>query len=172
MGDDRNRDSLVKFSSTVHERLLNSGQMRLVPLNTRRFALLLVAVVAVNATALLTQAQDGGASSGVTYSGGMSGQAILAVSTSVIMLTQLFKWSKVISDQRGPLMVLILALFGVAFWGWTTGDIGRATAFGYFAGWISVATSAAGVYGFTRSGPEAITSTTTPPSGAGASATN
>lgn len=111
-------------------------------------------------------------SSGVTYSGGMSGQAIMAVSASVVALTQLLKWGKIVSDQRGPLMVLILALVGVGFWGWTTGDITRATAFGYFAGWISVATSAAGIYGFTRSGPEAITATSTPPTGAGASATN
>lgn len=111
------------------------------------------------------------ASSSVTFSGGMSGQAILTVSASVVALTQLLKWGKVVSDQRGPLAVLVLALFGVAFWGWTTGDITRASAFGYFAGWITVATSAAGVYGFTRSGPEAITSTSTPPSGAGASTT-
>lgn len=111
-------------------------------------------------------------SSNVTYSGGMSGQAIVAVSASVVALTQLLKWGKIVSDQRGPLVVLVLALFGVGFWGWTTGDISRATAFGYFAGWISVATSAAGIYGFTRSGPEAITATSTPPAGAGASPTN
>lgn len=112
------------------------------------------------------------ASSSVTYSGGMSGQAIMAVSASIVALTQLLKWGKIVSDQRGPLVVLILALVGVGFWGWTTGDISRATAFGYFAGWISVATSAAGIYGFTRSGPEAITATSTPPTGAGASPTN
>lgn len=162
----------MKFSSKVQESLLDCMLMKLKPLNTRRFTAFVIAVIAVNAATLLTQAQDGGASSGVTYSGGMSGQAIITVSAAVIALTQLLKWSKVVSDQRGPLVVLILALFGVAFWGWTTGDIARATAFGYFAGWISVATSAAGVYGFTRSGPEAITSTTTPPSGAGASVTN
>ncbi len=102
----------------------------------------------------------------------MSGQAIMAVSASIVALTQLLKWGKIVSDQRGPLVVLVLALFGVGFWGWATGDISRATAFGYFAGWISVATSAAGIYGFTRSGPEAITATATPPAGAGASATD
>lgn len=146
--------------------------MILRPLNIWRFTALLGITLAVNAASLFAKAQDGGASSGVTYSGGMSGQAILTVSASVVALTQLMKWSKAVSDQRGPLVVLVLALFGVMFWGWTTGDIGRATAFGYFAGWIAVATSAAGVYGFTRSGPEAITSTATPPSGAGASLTN
>lgn len=141
------------------------------PLRMRRFLIFFIITLVVNAVAFLGHAQGSASTSGVTYSGGMSGQAILAVSTSVIMLTQLLKWSHIVSDQRGPLVVLILALFGVGFWGWTTGDVGRATAFGYFAGWISVATSAAGVYGFTRSGADAITATSKPPSGAGASPT-
>src|SRR6185369_7756436 len=121
---------------------------------TRRIiALLLIAAVVTNLCIVLVSAQDGGASSGVTYSGGMSGQAILTVSGSVVALTQILKWGKIVTDQRGPLAVLVLALFGVAFWGWSTGDISRASSFGYFAGWVAVATSAAGVYGFTRSGP-------------------
>lgn len=101
----------------------------------------------------------------------MNAEAILAVSAAVVALTQILKWGKIVTDQRGPLAVLILAMVGVGFWGWSTGDITRASAFGYFAGWISVATSAAGVYGFTRSGPESITATSTPPPGAGASPT-
>lgn len=113
------------------------------------------------------QGQLGGAVAG----GGMSGQAIITVSAAVVALTSLLKWTKIVSDKRGPIMVLVWAVIGVAFWGWTTGDFGRATAFAYFAGWIAVATSAAGVYGFTRSGPEAITATTSPPAGAGASPT-
>lgn len=103
--------------------------------------------------------------------GGMSGQAIITVSAAVVALTSLLKWTKIVDDKRGPIMVLVLALIGVGFWGWTTGDVSRATAFAYFAGWIAVATSAAGVYGFTRSGPEAITSTSSPPTGAGANPT-
>lgn len=141
------------------------------PLRARRFLAFLTVTLVVNAAAWISHAQDASPTSSVTYSGGMSGQAILTVSASIVALTQLLKWSKAVSDQRGPLAVLVLALIGVAFWGWTTGDIGRATAFGYFAGWISVATSAAGIYGFTRSGPDAITATTNPPAGAGASPT-
>lgn len=144
---------------------------KLSPLKPWRFLILVLVTVAVNANSVIALAQ-GEATTAVTASGGMSGQAILTVSASIVALTQLLKWSKVVSDQRGPLLVLALALFGVAFWGWATGDISRASAFGYFAGWISVATSAAGIYGFTRSGPESITSTSTPPSGAGASPTN
>lgn len=97
-------------------------------------------------------------------SGGMSGQAIIAVSASVVALTQLLKWG-FIPAKYGPISVLVLSLVGVIFWGWTTGDFGRASAFGYFAGWIAVATSAAGVYGFTRAGAEAISSAMPPPEG-------
>lgn len=101
-------------------------------------------------------------------SGGMSGQAIITVSAAVVALTQLLKFANVINDRRGPIGVLVLALAGVAFWGWTTGDFSRATAFAYFAGWIAVATSAAGVFGFTRAAPEAVTGTKSPPAPPGA----
>lgn len=104
--------------------------------------------------------------------GGMDGQAIITVSAAVVALTQLLKWGGVVTDRRGPLMVLALALVGVAFWGWSSGDFSRASAFGYFAGWIAVATSAAGVFGFTRSGPASVTATKEPPPGAGASPTD
>lgn len=104
-------------------------------------------------------------------SGGMSGQAIISVSAAVVALTQLLKWGFV-PDRFGPISVLLLSVLGVLFWGWTTGDLGRASAFGYFAGWISIATSAAGVFGFTRAGAEAVTNATAPPSGgAGGSTT-
>lgn len=63
--------------------------------------------------------------------GGMSGQAIVTVSAAVVALTQLLKFAGVINDRRGPIGVLLLALAGVMFWAWTTGDLGRATAFFY-----------------------------------------
>ncbi len=116
---------------------------------------------------LLQTPQPGGAVAG----GGMSGQAIIAVSAAVVALTQLIKWTNIVSDKRGPLAVLVLAAVGVTFWAWSTGDFTRATAFAYFAGWITVATSAAGIYGFTRSGAESVTATKAPPSGAGADPT-
>lgn len=138
----------------------------------RRFLIFIVVVALANTLALAVGAQDGGATSGVTYSGGMSGQAIITVSAAVVALTQLMKFANVINDRRGPIGVLVLAFLGVAFWGWSTGDFTRASAFGYFAGWIAVSTSAAGVFGFTRSAPEAVTATKTPPTGAGANPTN
>jgi len=46
-----------------------------------------------------------------------------------------------------------------------TGSIVDGTGASPFAGWVAVSTSAAGVYGFTRALPSAITSTTNPPAG-------
>lgn len=142
--------------------------IRLKPLTAIRVCLVLSVALIVNALSVLVSAQDGGASSGVTYSGGMSGQAIITVSASVVLLTQMLKWGKIVTDARGPIAVLILALIGVAFWGWSTGDFSRASSFGYFAGWLSVASSAAGVFGFTRAAPEAVTGTSSPPAPPGA----
>lgn len=100
----------------------------------------------------------------------MDAQAVIAVSAAVVALVQLFKWG-FIPDRFGPLAVLVLSAIGVGFWAWSQGDFTRATAFGYFAGWITIATSAAGIFGFTRAGAEAVTKTTSPPSGAGNSPT-
>ncbi|SRR6266496_615319 len=110
------------------------------------------------------------ATGGTEMSGGMSGQAIITVSAAVVALTQLAKWGFV-PDRWGPLAVIVLSILGVVFWGWSTGDFTRASAFGYFAGWIAVTTSAAGVFGFTRAGVEAVTKAIPPPSGAGANPT-
>lgn len=101
----------------------------------------------------------------------MNGQAIIAVSASVVALVQLAKWAA-LPDKWGPAGVLLLSLIGVAFWGWSTGDVTRASAFGYFAGWIAVSTSAAGVYGFSRASGDALTRLSAPPTtGAGSEKT-
>ncbi len=89
----------------------------------------------------------------------MNAEAIIAVSAAVVALVQLIKWAGV-GEVYGPVAVLALSVFGVVFWGWSSGDISRATAFGYFAGWIAVSTSAAGVYGFTRASGNAMTTMT------------
>lgn len=86
----------------------------------------------------------------------MDGQAIIAVSAAVVALTSLVKWAG-LNDHYGPIIVLILSAVGVGMWGYTEGTYERTKAFEYFAGWIAVATSAAGVYGFTRSSPAAVT---------------
>jgi hypothetical protein len=101
----------------------------------------------------------------------MDAEAILSVSAAVVTLVQLVKWSG-LPDRAGPLAVIVLAALGVSLWGYSIGDYERTKLFGYFVGWLAVATSAAGVFGFTRASKEAVTSTTSPPSGAGASPTN
>lgn len=101
----------------------------------------------------------------------MDAEAIITVSAAVVALTQLVKWGFV-PDKYGPLSVIVLSLAGVAFWAWGEGSFARPVAFEYFAGWIAVATSAAGVFGFTRAGGEAVTRMTAPPlGGAGSSPT-
>lgn len=86
----------------------------------------------------------------------MDGQAIVTVSAAVVALVQLAKWAG-LDDSKGPLGVLVLSLLGVAFWGWSQNDFTRETGFTYFAGWIAVMTSAAGVYGFTRATGDGLT---------------
>jgi len=101
----------------------------------------------------------------------MDGQAIMTVSAVVVSLTQLIKWAG-LPDKVGPVAVLGLSLFGVVFWGYSVGTFEHTKAFDYFAGWIAVSTSAAGVFGFTRAANTAVTSAKAPPSdGAGSSAT-
>ncbi len=94
----------------------------------------------------------------------MNAEAIVSVSAAVVALVQLVKWSG-LPDNWGPAAVLLLSLVGVLFWGWSVGDVTRASAFGYFAGWIAVATSAAGVFGFTRASAGAVSRMSGPPSG-------
>lgn len=103
--------------------------------------------------------------------GGMNAQAILVVSGAVVILTQMIKWMG-LPDKRGPLAVLGTSALGTGLWAWSKNDIARATAFAYFAGWLSVALNSAGVFGFTRSMPEAVSNFTKPPgSGAGSNPT-
>lgn len=101
----------------------------------------------------------------------MDGQAIITVSAAVVALVQLVKWAG-LRDTWGPIAVLALSLFGVVFWGYSAGTYERAHAFDYFAAWIAVSTSAAGVFGFTRAANTAVTAAKAPPDGgAGSSIT-
>ncbi|HEX8177875.1 MAG TPA: hypothetical protein VF543_22490 [Pyrinomonadaceae bacterium] len=102
---------------------------------------------------------------------GMDATAIATVTIPVVAFTQIIKWAG-LPDRRGPLVVVILSALGVIFWGWSTNTLSRVSAFSFFAGFTLVTTSAAGVFGFTRSLPEAVTSTNNPPAGAGANPTS
>jgi hypothetical protein len=101
----------------------------------------------------------------------MNAQDIVTISAAVVALTSLLKWA-IIPDRYGPASVLLLALVGVALWGFSAQiAFERSQLFGYFSGWIAVATSASGVYGFTRASGEALTRMTPPPGGAGSNPT-
>lgn len=101
----------------------------------------------------------------------MTPEALIAVSAAVVALTQLAKWSG-LPDKYGPIAVLAFALLGVLFWGWSNAALSRALAWNFFAGWIVVATSASGVYGFSRAAVAAsVTTIGAPPAGGGAEPT-
>ena len=85
----------------------------------------------------------------------MDSQALMTISAAVVALVQLVKWSG-LKDSKGPLAVLVCSALGVLFWGWAKNDLTREVGFDYFAGWIVVMTSAAGVFGFTRSTGDSI----------------
>ena len=94
----------------------------------------------------------------------MNGEAIVSVSAAVVALTQFAKWAG-INERIGPLVVLALSALGVGLWAYSTGTYQRTELFGYFAGWVAVATGAAGVFGFTRAAGSAVTSAQAPPRG-------
>ena len=91
----------------------------------------------------------------------MDAQAIVAVSAAVVGLTQLIKWSPLPTDGLVPLFVVLsFSALGVVLWGVShEPTFSRLLLWDYFAGWIAVALGAAGIYGFTRAGVEAVTRT-------------
>jgi hypothetical protein len=103
----------------------------------------------------------------------MSAESIVAISAAVTALVQLTKWAG-LRDQWGPVIVILFSGIGVAIWlasqpAWPPV---RTDIWAIFAGWISVALSSAGIFGFTRAGAGAVTRATSPPAdGAGSSAT-
>jgi hypothetical protein len=97
----------------------------------------------------------------------MSAEAIVTVSAVVVTLVQLAKWAG-LREVYGPAAVLGFSLLGVAVWVLSEGSWppGRTDVWPIFSGCIAVATSAAGVFGFTRAAVGAVTRAT-PPSNEG-----
>lgn len=94
----------------------------------------------------------------------MNGEAIMSIAAAVVALVQLVKWGG-LPDRFGPMAVMALSVLGVLLWGWSVGTFERMQMFSYFAGWIAVSTSAAGVFGFTRASGDAVSKMRTPPEG-------
>lgn len=108
---------------------------------------------------------------GIGESSGVTQTVVVMVSGLVVALTQVAKWSGV-PDRRGPLVVLALSLSVTVFLAWTQSNFTRKTALDYFAVFVNVLLASAGVFGFTRAAPEAVSSFAPPPnSGAGSSTT-
>lgn len=103
----------------------------------------------------------------------MQADSIVAISAAVVALVQLVKWSG-LKDSYGPIAVIGFSGIGVALWlfGAEQWPPARTDTWPIFAGWVAVALSAAGVFGFTRASVSAVTSAKNPPGGgAGSSAT-
>ena len=98
----------------------------------------------------------------------MSAEAIVSVSALVVTLVQLAKWARM-PEEYGPAAVLGLSLLGVAaqVFGSSEWPPDRLDTMPFLAGWVAVATSAAGVFGFTRAAAGAVTRAMPPPDGAG-----
>jgi hypothetical protein len=93
----------------------------------------------------------------------MSSEEALLISGAVVALTQFSKWAG-LDARQGPLAAILLSLLGVLVWSVSTvPEWGRALLWPIFAGWINVLLSSAGVYGYTRAMPEAVSSFTVPP---------
>ncbi len=86
----------------------------------------------------------------------MNAEQIAVVAATVVVLTQLAKWSG-LPLRFGPLAVAVFAALGVGLWAYSLGPLVRTEIWGYFVAWITVAASAAGVFGFTRAGAESLT---------------
>lgn len=93
----------------------------------------------------------------------METESSIAVAAAVTILTQLAKWSG-IPDRFGPLSVLLLSAVGVGLWAYSFGQWGPSEVWPLFTAWVSVAASAAGVFGFTRASAAAVTKLTPPTS--------
>jgi hypothetical protein len=96
----------------------------------------------------------------------------VAISAAVVALVQMVKWAG-LPDKYGPLAVLAFSALGVALWMHSEGHHFQGPwIWQSFTGWVNVALSAAGIFGFTRAGASSVTRMTPPPhSGAGSAPT-
>jgi hypothetical protein len=96
----------------------------------------------------------------------MSAESIVAISAAVTAFVQLIKWGG-LRDHWGPVVVIALSGVGVGVWLFSQPDWppARTDTWDIFAGWINVALSSAGIFGFTRAAVGAVTRATPPPAG-------
>ena len=86
----------------------------------------------------------------------MEAQDSITIGAATVALAQLVKWALgqwrgARAQGYGPLVVLAVSALGVGLWALSRpAPPTRPDLWTYFAGWIAVATSAAGIYGFAR----------------------
>lgn len=86
----------------------------------------------------------------------MNAEAIASISVAVVALTQLIKMSAIPTENRSVVIGIVFGLsaLGIAVWGFSHEPLlVRELAWSYFAGWVLVATSAAGVFGLAQKQP-------------------
>jgi hypothetical protein len=96
--------------------------------------------------------------------------AATALAATVTLVTQLIKWAG-LPDKLGPIVVLLLSAICVVVYVYSTGAFVREETFNYLSAWANVALAAAGIFGFTRAAPAAVTALRSPPAGAAQSPT-
>ena len=86
----------------------------------------------------------------------MDATAVIMISGAIVMLIQVLK-STGLTGRWALVSAAGLSILGVGIWGYSVGSYERTQAWGYFAGWIAVFTSAAGAFGIVNGGVEAVT---------------
>lgn len=97
----------------------------------------------------------------------MNAEQIMTITSVVVLLTQVVKWSG-LPDGRGPIVVAIIAAIGVGVFRVSTlPDVAISVrdAWPLFAAWVAVAAASAGVFGFTRALPGVVASFQSPDRG-------
>lgn len=96
----------------------------------------------------------------------LDANTVALIGIPVVALTQLAKWQG-LPDRWGPVAVILFSVLGVGLWvASQPAGFARTDLFNYFVAIMTVATAAAGVFGFTRAGAAAVTATREPPAGA------
>jgi hypothetical protein len=85
----------------------------------------------------------------------MDAGAIIAVSAAVVATVELSIWVG-LPDRWRPLIVIAVSGIAVLLW------LGNQEAWHLVTGWLAVATSAAGAYGFTHAALTALTTQAAP----------
>lgn len=86
----------------------------------------------------------------------MDAGAAIAIGGLVAALAQVTKWAG-LRDTWGPLVLIFLSAASVTLWVYSKGVYDRTLLFDYVVGAANVMLTSAGIFGFTRSLPAAVT---------------